>query len=114
MAPGCLYIAISYKRHTESVFDALTKLLREFAIVITSVIQVIGTVFFMYHEWAGRGMIDACPWGCFTFTYENLFFFWGVFIFANGIWYVVPIKMIIASYRRVKAQTAIGNTSKTE
>lgn len=69
--------------------------------MVVSVVQFIGTVFFMYHEWAGRNMIDACPWGCLTFTPENLFFFWGIFICANLIWYVVPIKMIVDSYRRV-------------
>jgi hypothetical protein len=80
----------------------LKQLAREFLIVVTSVVQVIGTVFFMYHEWAGRDMIDACPWGCLTFTPENLFFFWGVFIGANAIWYIMPTKMILDSYGRVR------------
>jgi|JI6StandDraft_1071083.scaffolds.fasta_scaffold641701_1 hypothetical protein len=106
MAPGCLFIALSYKRSAKSVIIYAIQLLREYVIVVTSVVQFTGTVFFMYHEWAARDMADACPWGCFTFSPENLFFFWGVFIMANSIWYVVPVKMIIDSYKRVKALTA--------
>lgn len=75
--------------------------------MIISVIQLIGTVFFCYHEWKGRDMIDACPWGCLTFTPENLFFFWGVFLFANSIWIVVPLIIIRDSYNRTKGLLAI-------
>jgi cholestenol delta-isomerase len=96
MGPLCLYVGRKFADGTDVIF-------RDVLVIIVSVLQIMGTIFFVAHEIL-RHFRDVCSEeGCFTFSTGNLFFFWGLFVVANIIWIVVPLHQIDLANERICA-----------
>lgn len=60
-----------------------------------------GTVFFVFTE-ALVDFKDYCGEdSCFSFTVDNIFYFWFGFVFANSVWFVVPAYYIRHSFKEI-------------
>ncbi|CAK78763.1 unnamed protein product (macronuclear) [Paramecium tetraurelia] len=86
MGPLCVWIALRIKYQRNEI-------LTNYLIGITSAIQIMGTIFFVANEWS-RNFKDVCQQSCFTYTFENIFYFWIFFVAANPVWIIVPLLCI--------------------
>ncbi|CAD8137788.1 unnamed protein product [Paramecium pentaurelia] len=94
MGPLCVWIALRIKFQKNEI-------LTNFLIGLTSAIQIMGTIFFVANEWS-RNFKDVCQYGCFTYTFANIFYFWIFFVAANPVWIIVPLQQIITAYKNLK------------
>lgn len=93
MGPLCVWIALRIKYKKSPI---LTNLL----IGMTSAIQIMGTIMFVSNEMS-RDFKDVCQWGCYTFTFQNIFYFWIFFVAANPVWIIVPLIEIVKANKRL-------------
>ncbi|EGR31737.1 hypothetical protein IMG5_103110 [Ichthyophthirius multifiliis] len=88
--PLCLY--------TANLFLSQRGIKRDLFSLLSSFLQLIGTIFFVYDEYLNN-FVNVCQaeGGCFDFGIKNVLLFWVLFVFIN------PLLMLLAFIHMYKA-----------
>ncbi|EGR28324.1 hypothetical protein IMG5_178390 [Ichthyophthirius multifiliis] len=80
--PLCLY--------TANLFLSQRGLKRDVFCIISSISQILGSVFFVFDEFLNK-FANTCKGDCFSFTTENIIYFWIFFVAMNHVWFILPL-----------------------